>query len=301
VEGQGREALLLKYSTRTLLVLLLAIPCRGRAETAMSDAPKSRIVVLDAIAFVTAGVPKTVHERERFFATLRKSLGDKGWTVVLPSTAGCDSDECLSKLSGDADAPYALRISGEGSLVHGYTLDLALYSHATAQSRQATAFCDLCATDRMAGIAADFTIRLIAADAAKERPAPRQQAQRRPTLTPETAKPAPPLSRNLTLAATPPSPSRAIPVLSSAMIGVGLVGVAYGSWALYKDGDFANSQPGSGNTLTRERYASTTVGATSLAIGGALALVGTILLVTEPRPGARLSLTEAPGGIAVGF
>lgn len=283
-------------------IAFIAIPFHASAEDEGAADRGNTIVVVDALTFVTTGVPKTVHERERFFTALRKELREKGWTISMPSAApACDTDESLAQVAGDAGAKYAIRISGEGNLLHGYTLDLKLYVRETDQFHRAAAFCDLCATDRMASIAADFTQRLIA-DAAKERPRSREQDRQRAAGPPE-ARPLAPVPRpELTHAPTPARVSHVVPLLSSAMIAVGVVGIGYGSWALYKNGDATgNTRLGSGGTLTQERYSSATVGATSLAVGGALVLVAVILLVTEPTPAVRTALSPTPDGVALRF
>lgn len=116
---------------------------------------------------------------------------------------------------------YVVRLSGEGNLVRGYTLHLRLYSRATQRSQQATAYCDICVTDRMAKIASDFALRPIG--------------------------------------------------LTSAQV------------------------------LTRDEYSRTAVGTTSLAIGGALALVGGSLLIAEPNPRRAVLVASTGNGISVRF
>lgn len=287
-----------------LLLSVLANSPAARADSGPLPSQGNKLLVVDAISFTTTGVPKTVHERERFFATLRKAMGEKGWaTIVQPADPSCISgDDCLVAVTQNADAPYALRISGEGNLVRGYTLHLRLYSPATKRSQQATAYCDICATDRMAEIASDFALRLIN-DAAKEERTTKQD-EKRPVASALTPKPEAPAASGIGIVPAPPGPpsSHVVPVLCWSMVGVGVLAMAYGGWALYKNGNSSgNGELSSTQVLARDRYSTTTLGATSLAVGGALALIGAIILMTEPRAATAVSLASSANGLSLRF
>lgn len=295
---------LLKPRFATALVVLVALlPSRGRAQGEAPVSETATVALVDAVSFITAGVPKAVNERERFFASLRKKLGDSGWaTVVHAADPGCAGDNaCLAHVAQAAAVPYVLRVSGEGNLLSGYTMRLAVYAAATGHVQQAAAFCDICITDRMAGIAADFARGLLA-DAIKDERAVRQE--RRPS-------PATPQAQAETIALLPhpaaePPPSHAsrsfLWWLSWGVVGAGVAGMAYGGWALHEDGKLAgDTHVGAGQTLSRDRYASNAVGATTLAVGAGLTLLGVVLLVTDPVPRGRLHVSASDGGLGWSF
>jgi len=299
LEGHLRKLILAKL----FMLAVVTSSSRVHAETEPSLVQGRKLVVVNAIDFIAEGLPRTVHDREQFLARLRKNLSERGWTAVVPPTnAACaGGNECLSALAHGARAPYALRITGEGNLVRGYTLQLHLYSPATKRSQQATAYCDVCVTERVAGIAADFALRLI--DDAEKEARVFKGEDRTTVATVATAKMQPPPARAITVvpAADQPSPSHVVPVLSWSVVGVGILGMAYGGWAIFKNGDDTGERDlTSTKVLARDKYSTTTVGATALAVGGALALVGAILLITEPAHGG-VSLASTPDGISVRF
>ena len=281
------------------------------------------IVTVDAVSFITAGVPKKVNERERFFADLRKQLADHGWTTtVRPAEPECGTGkECLVRVQAATGADYVVRISGEGNLLRGYTLHLQLYSAITHHVQQAAAFCDLCATDRIAGIAAEFAVGLLT-DTIKEEQALRLESRR--VSSPAVLSPAPPppqpaqpsaLAPALALAGASPAPDDIPPVevsapprrarsdglawLSWGLLGAGAASATYGGWALYENGRYTGAtQVDASLTLVRDRYASGAVGATALAVGAGLALVGVLLRISEPSARAE-SPPAKPGALSV--
>jgi hypothetical protein len=290
-----------------VLVALLAWEGAGfcQAPPEASTPAGQTIVMVDAVAFITAGVPKTVNERERFFADLRKKLADHGWTTtVRPAEPECGTGkECLAHVQAATGADYVVGVSGEGNLLRGYTLHLQLYSAITHHVQQAAAFCDLCATDRIAGIAAEFAVGLLTDTIREEQalrlesrhvstpailspaPPPLQPAQP-PALAPALAG-ANPAPDDITPAEARASPHRAqsdgLAWLSWGLMGAGAASAAYGGWALYQNGRYAGTtQVDASLTLVRDRYASGAVGATALAVGAGLALVGVLLRISDP-------------------
>jgi hypothetical protein len=258
-------------------------------------------VVVDAVSFITTGVPKAVHERERFFILLRDRLSESGWAAtVRPADASCGTGrECLARTQEQTGADYVVRVSGEGNLLRGYTLHLQVYSPVTRHVQRAATFCDLCATDRIAGIAAEFAIALVT-DTVKEEQAARLESGQRETPSPPQPHPlAPPLTGassatvpvpSAELVALPRGPTGLawpswVPWLSWSLVGAGAVGAAYGGWALYENGRYTGAPRVDANqTLVRDRYASGAVGATALAVGAGLAVVGALLRISEPSP-----------------
>lgn len=294
--------------SKLLLLAVVASAPRARAETE-APAQSRTLVVVDAITFITAGLPKTVHDRERFLAIFRRNLTQKGWVTLLqPAEGGCASgNECLSSLARGAGAPYALRITGEGNLVRGYTLHFSLYAPGTKRSQRATAYCDICLTDRMAGIASDFALRLIddVAQAEQEEQTEQQRKQRASSGAGSEPAKKPPLAAataEAVQAAPRPAASSMVPFVSWTMVGVGVLAMGYGGWALYKNGGASGDrQVTSTQTLARDKYSTTALGATSLAIGGALAVVGVILVSSQVRPRDGVSLATTADGLSLRF
>jgi len=184
-----------------LLFLLTILSTGAFAQTPTPTYPTRRVAVVDAVKFITTGIPKTIHERERFIATFIRSMGEKGWTAIEASTNGtCStSPDCLPKVAQQAAANYVILITGEGNLKLGYTLHLDLYSSVTTHTQRTTAFCDICGTDRMAEIATDFALDLLTASAKEDHP-PKQQ----PTWPPSQVPPIPNSSLPSAIVAPPP-------------------------------------------------------------------------------------------------
>jgi hypothetical protein len=278
------------------LPLLLTILCtQAFAQAPTSTSPPHKVAVVDSVKFITAGIPKTIHERERFLVTFTRSMGEKGWTAIEASTDGpCStSPDCLPKVGQRTGSKYVLRITGEGNLKLGYTLHLDLYSSATTHTQRTTAFCDICGTDRMAEIASDFTLELVTAATKEE-----QSLKAGPIPIPTHL--SPPVTNSPTrtavvtrppLSPVPSQPSKLDAWLPWTMIGVGALGMAYGGWALHKNGDCSDpilSEPGA----TCHRIASNGIGALAMTGGGLLFLAGTLWEISA-------SLSASPNHVAL--
>jgi hypothetical protein len=250
--------------------------------------------VVDAVKFITVGIPNTIHERERFLITFTHRMGEKGWTAVEAFADGlCSpSSDCLPKVGQQTGSKYVLRITGEGNLKLGYTLHLDLYSSATTHTQRTTAFCDICGTDRMAEIASDFALELLTTATKDEQSLKLGPTKTSSHLSPPLTNSPPPtvgVSRPL-LPPVPSQPSKLATWLPWTMIGVGLLSAGYGAWALYKDG--ACSDPVLEPVASCHRTSSKTLGAVALTGGGLLVLTGTLWMLSA-------SLSASPNRIAL--
>lgn len=277
-----------------LPLLLTILSTQAFAQAPSPTSPPRKVAVVDSVKFITAGIPKTIHERERFLVTFTHSMGEKGWTAVEASADGpCStSADCLPKVGQQTAAKYVLRITGEGNLKLGYTLHLDLYSSATTHTQRSTAFCDICGTDRMAEIASDFALELLTAATKEEQSLKPGPTEISPHLSPSvTNLPAPTadLARS-PVSPVPPQPSKLATWLPWTMIGVGLISAGYGAWALHKNG--ACSDPVLEPVASCHRTSSNTLGAVALTGGGVLFLAGTLWEISA-------SLSASPNRIAL--
>lgn len=78
--------------------------------------------------------------------------------------------------------------------------------------------------------------------------------------------------------------------------------MAYGGWALAKNGDSAGKNHlDADHVLSHDRYSSAAVGATSLAVGGALALAGVLLLLTDAKSEHPQPVATSSSGMEAWF
>lgn len=295
---------------RILPPILFSLVFAGLCPNALAEAPSDpsapRVALVDGVKFIVAGIPKTVNERSRFFATFRQALAAQGWATVDPvADAACTGlGDCLAAVAKLAKADFALRLTGEGNLKHGYTINLELYAVDSAQLRASTTFCDICSTDRVAGIAAEFAGKLLAA-----------AAHDRPAAKPATKTPVPAMTGTATAAnlqaprpgshapvMPPPATSSRVPWLPWTVTALGVAGLAYGSWALAKDGDASGPAfASSSSTYVHETYSSKTVGLASVIGGGVLAAAGIVWLVATPSKSTTLAASPSRVVLSVRF
>lgn len=283
------------------LALLFLSPSSALAATESADSAGGTVALIDAITFNTAGIPKSVREKERFFETFLKELGAKGWTVLAPPLGDdvcIGISQCLRAVAVSAGTGHTLRLAGEGSLRQGYTIKVELYSTATTQTERSTAYCDVCNTDRIASITADFAAKLLAS--AKEEAGARQRAgNHRATQVPsEVAVGGQPVPAT----APPVSTSPSLRWVAWTMVGVGAGAMVYGGWALSRNGDSSGDyQSDSPTTFDREIYSSKTIGYTGLIGGGLLALAGTIWLIATPSRGVAIAASPNRVSLSLRF
>jgi len=263
-----------------LFVLLTGVSVNAFAQSSAPSLPPQKVAVVTAVKFITAGLPKNIHERDRFLATFSGKLNEKGWaTIEATLNANCaisgSGDECFSEVGREAHTSYVLKIGGEGNLEYGYNLQLELYSATTARTQKALAYCDLCNADKAAGIAAAFALNLLATATKEEQALPEFQHIAPDPLS--TAKPQP--QRDIVSEPVGPELHPNRDRLPWSIMGVGAVGVAYGAYALYKDGECSKISRGS--VFTCDRISSRTLGIAAITGGGLLFLGGGIWKVTS--------------------
>lgn len=269
-----------------LLVTLLSTHAFGQTP---SQAGSRRIVVVPAVKFVTAGIPKTVHEKERFRSMFKREMLNNGWTAV---DASSDVDP-LPSTAQAAGTNYALRMTGEGNLQNGYTVALELYSAATGKTSSTTAYCDICNTDRFATLAARFALSLIVASQ-KEEDSMRQAPPEPPAVV--AAPPTPTFEPRRDIVSQPSvQPSKGTSWIPWTMVGVGAIGMAYGGWAWHKNANSSGtSYSGSPTTYGHDTYSSNTRGISALAVGGALFVTGAIWIGSS-----LVSASASPNHVAL--
>jgi len=265
-----------KFGLFAFIVLLL--PARAGAEIPPST---EQLVIVDGINFTTNGLPKSVHERERFFAVLNQKLREKGWNATTPIAESLCSParDCLGYIAQQSHAPYVLHVTGEGNLKIGYSLRLQLYSAATKRSQRTNTFCEICVTDGIASSTADLALGLLA-DAARDDEEVSRNT-RESQLTASSVAPAP---------LTQP---RRLSWIPWSMIGAGALGLGIGVWALYEDGETSGDSHATGSTplLVQDHHASKAFGLISLAAGGALAATGILWLARTPSATATVAVS----------
>ena len=234
--------------------------------------PPRKIAVVTAVKFITAGLPKSIHERERFLATFTRRLNEKGWTTVEATTNCTSAADCLPEVGQQAHTSYVLRIAGEGNLEYGYNLQLELYSSSTARVQKALAYCDLCNADKVAGIAAPFALDLLATTTKEEQALQQPANQHTAHATLPTHNSQPP--RDIVSKPVAPALHQTRAWIPWSMLGVGALGMVYGAYALHKNGECSETsrQP----VFACDRISSRTLGVAALASGGILFIGGGI-------------------------
>jgi hypothetical protein len=295
----------LRIIVPSLAVLALPALClKASAASPKEAAGPPKVALLDAITFTVAGIPKTVHERDRFFARFRQTLDGKGWATLAPRPQDWCAGvaDCLASVAGLGESDYALRLSGEGNLKYGYTINLELYSAATSQTQRTTAFCDICNTDRMAEIAADFAAKLLTAAASDAQAA---RARAKVPLALAAAPPAvaaKPPKAVVTATPTPPAPPSGIRWIPWTMTAVGVAGVAFGTRALIKDGDATGSPYSSSpSSYAHDAYSSKGIGLASVIGGGVLAAAGIVWIVATPSKSTTIAASPSRVAVSVRF
>jgi hypothetical protein len=261
----------------------------------------------DSVAFIDAfkfpAKAKQAHDRLR--ASMEDALSRSGWSLKQgPADCGI-TNECMTKVARETGATYVLRVSGQRSREFGYDVSLDLYSLASGHLRGAISSCDICDSKRMsetAGKAAvDLLAKTVREDAELREAANKQATPPPPIAAPAPAAPAP--------AAPAPAPAVLIPPpqptaeshhtswIPWSLIGVGAIGMAYGGWALYKNGSSAGYHLSSSSTYAHDTYTSNTVGVTTMVGGGLFALAGAILLITTPSH--SMAVSASPNHVAL--
>jgi hypothetical protein len=247
-----------------LLGLAIAlVPAREvRAQSATGS-----VALIDAFKFS----PKATQAHARMRVAIEEALARDGLTVVQgPAGVDCGSTtECLAGVARESGVGYVLRVTGQRrrESEYGYDISVDLYSPVTRQVRGGNWSCGLCDSKGVGELAGKNAIDLLA-KTAKEEAEIKQAASG--IAPPRAAAPAP----------IEPAP----PAL------VAVVGMAYGGWALAKDGSSSGSPHLGAQALAgHDAYSSKTLGIGTLVAGGVLAAVGVIWIALPPSRSAALS------------
>jgi hypothetical protein len=250
------------------------------------------VVLIDAFKFSA----KATQAHARLRAGVEEALARDGWTVLQGSAiADCGATtECLATVARAGGVGYVLRIAGQRSQEYGYEVTLDLYSSVTKHVRGQTSSCGMCDSKAVAEIAGKAAIDLLAKTVQEE--AESRQAARplAPPVAPPPTEPSPPAL------VTPPAPAAEpsrVAWLPWTMIGVGAVGMAYGGWALAKNGDSSGSPRLGSQTLPgHDTYSSQTIGVGGLAAGGALLVAGVLWIAVTPS--RSVTVSASPNRVA---
>jgi hypothetical protein len=281
---------------KALLTLSLGLATALPAGRAIAQHRTTPVAIVDAFSFSA----KAVEAHARLRATMEEVLAAEGWLVAQgPDIADCGTTgECLAKIARDNGVGYVLRVSGQRKREYGYDVSLDLFSLVTGHVRGAVSSCDMCDSQRMSEGAGKAAVDLLAKTVEEEAQV-KEEAKRTapPPVVVATRVPSP-----------PPVPSPAPPREPRAswipwpMIGVGALGVAYGAWALYKNGQSSGSaHPGPatsyGPEYGRDVYSAKGLGIGTLVGGGVVLLTGVIWVAVTPSGSAALS--AAPHHVAL--
>lgn len=266
------------------------------ARQAAAQQATGSVAFIDAFKFPAKA--KQAHDRLR--ASMEDALSRSGWSLKQgPADCGI-TNECMTKVTRETGATYVLRVSGQRSQEFGYDVSLDLYSLASGHLRGAISSCDICDSKRMsetAGKAAvDLLAKTVREDAELREAASKQAMPPPPIAAPAPAAPAPAPA----VLIPPPQPtaeSHHTSWIPWSMIGVGAIGMAYGGWALYKNGSSASYHPSSSSTYAHDTYTSNTLGVTTMVSGGLFALAGAIWLGTTPSH--AIAVSASPNHVAL--
>jgi hypothetical protein len=266
------------------------------ARQAAAQQATGSVAFIDAFKFPAKA--KQAHDRLR--ASMEEALSRSGWSLKQgPADCGI-TNECMTKVARETGATYVLRVSGQRSQEFGYDVSLDLYSLASGHLRGAISSCDICDSKRMSETAGKAAVDLLA-KTVREDSELREAANKQATPPPPIAAPAP--------AAPAPAPAVLIPPpqptaeshhnswIPWSMIGVGAIGMAYGGWALYKNGSSAGYHLSSSSTYAHDTYTSNTVGVTTMVGGGLFALAGVIWLISTPSH--SMAVSASPNHVAL--
>jgi hypothetical protein len=283
--------------------MLLAVLALAAVWSASSEAlaqPLKTVALIDAVKFPPRAATQA-HERLR--ATMEETLSPKSWYLAQTSRPIVDcggTPECMAKIAEDTGTQYVLRISGQKVRDFGYDITLDLFTTTTGYSRSSHAACDFCDPANMSKIASDTAVEMLTS-VLKEEASQREKARRVvPTPVAAPAPTAPPTA-DLVTPPQPPVEPHHVSWVPWSMIGVGAVAAVYGGWALSQNNDLTSDKGLSSSQATRSRYSSKTLGAVTAGAGGALAIVGLVLLWVEPTQATRVSISPTGIDVALRF
>jgi hypothetical protein len=281
---------------KALLTLLVGFATVSLArETAAQPLSTRTVAFVDAVKFPPKAATQA-HERLR--VALEEALKTNGWWLALPRHAGdCGANtECMAKVASDANADYAIRISGAKIREYGYEITLDLYSTATGSLHSSLTSCDICDPERMSELASKSAVNLLASTL-KEATSLKEKA--RQSAPPPVAAPIPSAPPPAAIA-IPPSPtaeSNHFSWIPWSMMGVGALTMAYGGWCLHKNGDSTGSlYPSSSSDYGHNTYSSKPLGLGTLIGGSALALVGLTWVILTPSH--TVAVSASPDHVA---
>ncbi len=283
---------------RKILLAILILTIGWSVSREATAQPLRTVAFIDAVKFP----PKAKQAHLRLRAALEESFSVKSWFLAETGRPIEDcgaTSQCLAKVASDTGTQYVLRIAGKKSQEYAYDMTLDLYSTVLGGMRSSLATCDICDPGRMAEVASKAAVELLVS-AAKEEAGLRERAKQTalssaPPLVSQAPTPPP------TAFVVPPAVSVTAPANRSwipwALIGVGVVGVGYGGWALHEDGKSAGSCSPTRVPTTCNQYSFGAVGLVSLVGGGLLATAGVIWEITTLTHATTIS--ASPNHVAL--
>lgn len=288
------------YKAIITIQLGLAIGLVSSREATAQETTGS-VALIDAFKFS----PKATQAHSHMRTAIEEALARDGWTVVQgPASSDCGTtNECLAKVARESGVGYVLRVAGQRRREsdYGYDVSVDLYSPVTRQVREGNWSCGLCDSKGVGELAGKNAIDMLAKTAKEEAEIKQAASGIAPprAAAPTPIEPAPPAL--VTPPKSPEEPSR-ISWIPWTMIGVGVVGMAYGGWALSKNGDTkGSSYPPSPSSYAHDTYSSKTLGITSMVGGGVFVVLGTIWAITTRSQTTAVSASPNHVALTVRF